>query len=856
MHAPTTTTIATAWGTGMTTNVNGSESMPAPMTDMSRFTKTCASRMSWVLRDDGLLSVATRAPPDSSSAMEPSGVGTPPGECCRLPREIAARACRRKQGVPTMDVMMNMTTDDVRKLREKFTSNLSLEEFVTVMKTSLADRISSELDFVVGAIDLFHTIDVNGDKTLEWDEFAGYMLDAGQAKADFLYDDLAEDKLYQPWTTLSFRDAKTPMNNIKSFIQQLVFLADLGAVAYFEHGADVVHVYSLHFDGAGSHDAAAPRHVSTIRLHTAFQEHVVLSITYIPNRRWLVISSMLAVAYLSVWELPDVAAARGSDAHAHTVDVAPPGQPHNLSPMMLHRVELRTPQEQLTWLPSLQVLATAAVLYPTISSKSDGYRAPPLRCSHTKHHQLVLWDVATLTTLNDWDHRDQLKGVTSMVSFTSSNHRILLVVGHGMLSVVDAESGQETQTTDAHPHGVKALAHSAECEVLASSGMHSYADESTLHVLIWRISSIGRLSVAATLRDNDAAVTMLAFVDSKRQLLSCDIHGVFHVYSCAPRPPTHEPWQCLQVFSSLAEAGGYHVSANYLSPAVTHVVTAVILETPRSDAVLLAARGRRMQFFDVCVHRAREEVIFAYYCRELNVVLAATPTQLLLWHAHSGEHWKTFAYSAIIRASPSSGVREGDNDHIDIEETPRTITAVCVDDRERKVILGDDRGSIRVLNAINGNVMKAMDPHACAVVWLAYVLRSKRVVSISLDGALHVYDENDAVGYYVPFGGGKPHSVMLQSLRFLPDSSPSRLPKASVPERHDKEPSKTGDGFVKFEIIKAIGNQALNLLAVLIGGPHGESFIQVWSFDLSHAQGTCLAPDRQEVRAGDKTSSS
>ncbi|GLE07124.1 hypothetical protein PINS_up017092 [Pythium insidiosum] len=544
--------------------------------------------------------------------------------------------------------------------------------------------------------------------------------------------------------------------------------------------------------------------------------------------------------------------------------------------MMLHRVELRTPQEQLTWLPSLQVLASAAVLYPTISNRSDGYRPPPLRCSQTKHHQLVLWDVSTLTTLNEWDHRDQIKGVTSMVTFTSSNHRILLVVGRedGMLSVVDAESGHETQATDAHPHGVKALAYSVECEVLASSGMHSYADESTLHVLvpscinsihagitrltlacsmqIWRISSTGRLSVAATLRDNDAAVVMLTFVDSKRQLLTCDIHGVFHIYSSAVRPPTHEPWQCLQVFPSTTEFVANQVSANYLSPAATHVTTVVVPESTRSDAVLIAARGRRVHFFDLCVHRAREEVIFAYYCRELNIVLAATPTQLLLWHAHTGDHWKTFAYSTIIRASPSSGVREGDNDHIDIEETPRSITAVCVDDRERKIILGDDRGSIRVLNAINGNVMKAMDPHGCAVVWLAYVLRSKRVISISLDGALHVYDENDAIGYYVPFGGGKPHSVMLQSLRFLPDSSPSRLhaSAATTPEDSDaRVPTRSGDGFVKFEIIKAIGNQALNLLAVLVGGPHGESFIQVWSFDMSHAQGTCLAPDRQEVRA-------
>lgn len=44
-----------------------------------------------------------------------------------------------------MDVMMNMTTEDVRVLREQFAGKLSLEQFVVLLKKTLHDRIHSEV---------------------------------------------------------------------------------------------------------------------------------------------------------------------------------------------------------------------------------------------------------------------------------------------------------------------------------------------------------------------------------------------------------------------------------------------------------------------------------------------------------------------------------------------------------------------------------------------------------------------------------------------------------------------------------------------------------------------------------------
>ena len=47
--------------------------------------------------------------------------------------------------------------------------------------------------------------------------------------------------------------------------------------------------------------------------------------------------------------------------------------------------------------------------------------------------------------------------------------------------------------------------------------------------------------------------------------------------------------------------------------------------------------------------------------------------------------------------------------------TPTPITAICFDDRERKLLVADHSGMIVVLNYQNGAVMKAMESHAAEV---------------------------------------------------------------------------------------------------------------------------------------------
>lgn len=716
-----------------------------------------------------------------------------------------------------MDVMMNMTTEDVRRLRGQFTGSLGLGAFVRLMKKSLRDRIHSELDFVVGVIELFHTIDVNGDAVLDWDEFAAYMMDAGQAKADFYFEGQGRfSKQYVP-LQMPPPDPKTPLRHIATRVQQMRLLVDQNAMAYFEENSDVVYVYGLQFDRNDG-----PRHLSTMRLHTAFQEHTVIDMVYVPTRKVLVTSSVLGRGYLSVWSVVDL-----------------------YNPVMTHRLESTAAQEHLYWVPSLQCMATSAVIFPSLhSGKQSESRRESYRPNagsdqpHTKISQLELWDLSgkvrppapgTIATKEVAVVQERLKGVTALAAFRSIN-RTFLAVGRedGVLSVVDTESGHEVGTIDAHGSGVKVLVYSMEVESLASVGFHSYADETTLHISIWRKSgSGGMLTHDATLKQHEAPVELLAFVDSNLQLISVDRTETFNVYSSVMRTPTSEPWECLQTFRCTPLP-----ASNWQLPQTLWSMV-VVPETSASDAVLITA-GHRVRFYDHCEVKDREEIFYAYYCTALNVVLGATSSKLLLWRGDTGALWKTYEYALVVTEDARAA-------------QARAMTAVCVDDRERKLIVGDDAGSVKVLNLVNGNVMKELDPHTHAIVDVSYVLYGKRVISISIDSVLHVSDENNPQGFYVPFGGPI-QSVLLQSLRMLPNA-PS--PSAQSGDAQSKQRTESGSESpthlrsnpAKYSIMKSTGNQALNLLAVLVTSPQGDSFIQVWNFDVSHSQGTCVAPE-------------
>ena len=76
--------------------------------------------------------------------------------------------------------------------------------------------------------------------------------------------------------------------------------------------------------------------------------------------------------------------------------------------------------------------------------------------------------------------------------------------------------------------------------------------------------------------------------------------------------------------------------------------------------------------------------------------------------------------------------------------TPTPITAMCLDDRERKLLLADHSGSILVLNYDNGALMKRLSAHQGEVSALMYNPLRRHVISTSWDRMLQLHDESHA----------------------------------------------------------------------------------------------------------------
>jgi hypothetical protein len=62
------------------------------------------------------------------------------------------------------------------------------------------------------------------------------------------------------------------------------------------------------------------------------------------------------------------------------------------------------------------------------------------------------------------------------------------------------------------------------------------------------------------------------------------------------------------------------------------------------------------------------------------------------------------------------------------------ITAACLDDRGRKLVIGDSMGKLMVVNLKNGSVMKQLDPHASQICDVVYCMKERAVLSSAWDG--------------------------------------------------------------------------------------------------------------------------
>jgi len=94
---------------------------------------------------------------------------------------------KRQEDEDEGDILSHLNYKKLEKISEDFRKNpkkgLGLLEYIKVMLKHLPD-IKDKVGLVKNLIELFKQIDVNGDETLEWDEFSNHIIELGMVRKD------------------------------------------------------------------------------------------------------------------------------------------------------------------------------------------------------------------------------------------------------------------------------------------------------------------------------------------------------------------------------------------------------------------------------------------------------------------------------------------------------------------------------------------------------------------------------------------------------------------------------------------------------------------------------------------------
>ena len=621
---------------------------------------------------------------------------------------------------------MLLSTDNVKELQTHFDryedNSVSLVEFVSAMRWLLRSRIIDEVEFTIRCIDLFETIDINGDGSVAWSEFSKYMVEAGEARLASTHEHEMRVKKYQrvPW----FNEKPILMSN--NCISSVVFSQSLDAIIMLEDLSDEVSVYSFRHERDDP-----PRLMSTIKHHTSYEPHEIDCIHYVDPRELLVTSSKLkginGAAFLSFWNLKRLT-----------------------TPVLLDRLDCEAVQTSIRWISYSQQLVTAA----SISKQG-----------------LCFWDLSKFAIVKTINKMGKVN-----VLLEASKGCVVSGSTDGTITIYDPDAEQVILQIEAHEFGVQGLTYSSKHNYFASFGFLPPSQAYKIKISIWNKDD-GKLKTY--LSGHSALLIDIETVDQENQLITADESGIFRVWSS-------DSFDCLEEFQTKQLLRSFLV----LPPLFQH------------DTMLLGA-GESVEIYRYFNAPKTETIVFVAFNAIFSLFLIITSERIIHYDAETGQEAAAF-----------------------LVESLDLITAACMDERGRKLILGDHSGRIGVINIKNGVLMKYLDPHASEITSLAYVHRSKCVISTSTDATVRIYDENDETGFYKPVVGHS-KSVILRTIRI---------------ESSDETSCDITQGIVTFP-------QQLFATLAFLGTTH--CHLNVWDYETTLLDGVCQVPP--SIATGDFT---
>ena len=476
--------------------------------------------------------------------------------------------------------------------------------------------------------ELFAQIDVNGDGTMEWDEFTSFIVETGKTASGH------EPSSIQMYHQSPWEDS----TKHSTHLNRIYYFPAIDKFGATEHASNVLKLYQPSGQPLRS---------------IARKEGKVLSAAHIPERSQYAISS--------------------SDLQITLYD----DQSLRLSRSFF------TPSSQmcLSWAKETSTLYSGGV---------SGV--------------LYAWDIDTMESRFQMgtvgksgagveSHRDMILDLLNIPSLES----IASASMDRTIRLWDANTGKHKKVLEGHSKGVRSLAYSPDYRFLVSAGFDydAYVWNPYVKNLILRLNG------------HTASLCNVEIIPNTPQIITADTTGVFKVWDI-------RNFACVQTL----------VGEN-----ITWMRDFVSL-TPHKR---LVAAGRRFYMFDYEILANPEltddlPIFCALYNKTSLTILTGAGRDVKVWDACSGKlmrHYRNL--------------------------TGSDLTSLILDDRERKFIVGDHAGCIRVYDYMNGAEMKVFAypehdgerAHGAEVTKLLYISEYKVVVSTSWDLSILVHDEED-----------------------------------------------------------------------------------------------------------------
>lgn len=636
-----------------------------------------------------------------------------------------------------LGIMVRLQVEDLTRLKCEFDRagrGLSLQEFVSVMLDHVGWEPENVVPFVEDLMELFAQVDVNGDGTMEWEEFTSAIIEGGMGTSS--------DEI--EWRDMQYEENTRFVDVVNRPPKRITHLPDFRRLLLYENSRPVVELLDPSALYPSENDTAGPASAAS-KLLLGSGSSTVAGGPSTQNSDQLfkpaltIVNKFHPLCYVSGYR-------RDQD------DV---------------RSE-RSPVQALKYLNQVDLIAVSggdlkltfwSALILT-STSSGALETPlPLAIVHTPRPQRVLeWNastkhlysisadlVITVWKVDREKNSNDVKG-TCEVSFATVlkrhtdllqdllvlNTETLLSCGmDNMIHLWDTSTLQVRASRMGHRRGVRLLTKLSdhlflsagfECEVY---GWEISSLATTPVFKLWghtapvccmqliqsaafssdrRGSSAGRIILSSSIVDPIA--TLVA-----DQAITVDDDGWFkwwnlsNVLSTDSDASEKSKSRCLQTFRLGSDK--YPWKAHSL----------VVLN---HGQCILAAGLHKLKLLQRV--RLKPKVLASsvvLYNSASLTLLTTTDKEVHIWDATTGTLVRT--YGNITRTD---------------------ITCVDVDARQRKIVFGTQNGELIVLNYLNGAILKQWTPHHLHVSALIYCKEDQCVLTASWDRSLRLYDDN------------------------------------------------------------------------------------------------------------------